>query len=185
MSGIYTGGLYYLQQNAKTGALFFGGQKHQMEDFISADDREVSSTSRADLSTMLPKLFNKGWNDPATGAIHSPEVQTIWSGIIGSTPDHNPLVGKVPISISERGGAHGGEWIAAGYNGYGMSQCWSSGEAVALMSLGKPVPQWLPKALLISEERLFNEERMGIEKALKSLVGSKWGSPGPTAVSTC
>jgi hypothetical protein len=85
-------------------------------------------------------------------------------------------VGKVPTSIAQRGGHHGGEWIAAGYNGYGMVQCFSSGEAIALMALGQPQPEWLPKALWITEERFSDEKRMGTKTALHSLVASKWTS---------
>lgn len=169
-----------MQQNAKTGDLFFGGQQHDLDQFISADDRTVTPTSASDLSTKLPKIFDQGWTDPATGAAIAPEVRCIWSGIIGSTPDHNPIVGKVPISIAERGGSRGGEWIAVGYNGYGMVQCWSSGEAIAQMALGQPRPEWLPRNLLISEERLFDERRMGTETALYSLVAAQPSAGGAT-----
>ncbi|KIX98631.1 uncharacterized protein Z520_05932 [Fonsecaea multimorphosa CBS 102226] len=169
-SGLYEGPLYYMQQNAKTGDLFFGGERQPFEEFVSADDGEVSSISKTNISTLLPKLFTQGWNDASNVATISPEVQCVWSGIIGSTPDHSPLVGRVPLSVAERGGEGGGEWIAAGFNGYGMVQCWSSGEAIAQMALGQPQPDWLPAAVVISEERLSDEIRMGTETAVHSLL---------------
>lgn len=63
-------------------------------------------------------------------------------------------VGLVPKSISERDG--NGEYIAAGFNGYGMPLCWGCGEAVAKTLLGKgdEVAEWLPESFLMSAKRL-------------------------------
>jgi glycine/D-amino acid oxidase-like deaminating enzyme len=161
--------LYYTQQNARTGDLSFGGNKAHIEEIINSDDRELSPISKNNVSTLLPKLFHKRWSERVTGAVQSPCVHSVWSGIIGSTPDHLPLVGKLPSSVTGRG-AEGCEWIAAGYNGYGMVQCWSSGEAIARMALGEPTPQWLPDVYLVTEERLKDEIRMGTEAALGPLL---------------
>jgi hypothetical protein len=76
--------------------------------------------------------------------VKGPVVDKVWSGIIGNTPDYLPLVCKLPASITGRGNVDGGEWIAAGYNGYGMVQCWSCCEAIARMALGEATPDWLP-----------------------------------------
>lgn len=61
-----------------------------------------------------------------------------------------------------------GEWVAAGFNGYSMSQCWSCGEAIALMALGQSKPHWLPDPYLSSEWRLGNGAVMDPEAALMS-----------------
>ena len=70
---------------------------------------------------------------------------------MGFSSDGLPLVGRVPSSLSGRSGQ--GEWIAAVFNGYGMANCLLSGEAVALMALGRKV-DWLPGAYGLDEERL-------------------------------
>lgn len=160
-----------MQQNAHTGDLFFGGNKAHIDEIINSDDDVLSGISTENVSTMLPKLFDKRWNDRVTGVLQPPNVHKVWSGIIGSTPDHLPLVGKLPATVTGRAGVDGGgEWIAAGYNGYGMVQCWSIGEAIANMALDEPMPEWLPGDYLVTEERLGSERRMGTEAALGSLM---------------
>lgn len=167
-SGILDSSLYYIQQNAATGDLFCGGDRRYIHEMISSDDGEVSETARSNHSTLVSKLWNEGRKESMFEDQNSPklctEVRHMWSGIIGMTPDSCPLVGKVPRSVSGR--QADGEWVAAGFNGYGMAQCWSSGEAVARMALGEPTPEWLPEVLLIDEQRLSDERRMGVDAAL-------------------
>lgn len=169
-SGILDTGLYYMQQNPHTRDLFFGGNKAHIDEIVNADDRQVDPFSKANVSTILPKLFDKRWKHPGTGSVQRPVVDNVWSGIIGSTPDHLPLVGKLPASVTGRGGIDGGEWIAAGYNGYGMVQCWSCGEAIARMALGEAMPDWLPDVYVVTEQRLGDEMLMGTEAALGALA---------------
>lgn len=168
-SGVFESGMHYMQQNAKTGDLFFGGERQLLEEKITSDDTEVSDTAITNVSTVLPKFFHKGWYNPSTGVEQSPKIQRIWSGLAGATPDHLPLVGNVPISVTGRG-IDGGEWIAAGYNGYGMAQAWSSGEAIARMALGEPMPEWLPELYLASEDRLQDEMRLGDDAAINAIA---------------
>jgi glycine/D-amino acid oxidase-like deaminating enzyme len=163
-------GLYWMQQNAETGDLFVGGDKQRLDDFLSSDDSIISSDSVGNLTTLLPKkLFNEGWTNPITNDTLSSAtaLHRIWSGIIGMTADQLPIVGSVPTSVSDRG-IERGEWIAAGFNGYGMSQAWLSGQAIARMALGEPKPEWLPDVYLSSEKRLTDETNMGAEAALAS-----------------
>jgi glycine/D-amino acid oxidase-like deaminating enzyme len=139
-------GLYWMQQNAKTGDLFVGGDLQRLDDFISSDDSVISADSASNLTTLLPKsIFNKGWTNPITNDTLSsaPALHRFWSGIIGLTGDQLPIVGKVPMCISDRN-IEEGEWIAAGFNGYGMCQAWLSGQAIARMALGESKPEWLP-----------------------------------------
>lgn len=163
-------GLYWAQQNAETGDLFVGGDVQRLDDFISSDDSLISADSVANLTTLLPKrVFSQGWNNPITNETLSSAtaIHRVWSGIIAMTADQVPLVGSVPSSISERE-IEGGEWIAAGFNGYGMCQAWLSGQAIARMALGEGKPEWLPEVYLTTEERLLSEVRMGGEAALAS-----------------
>lgn len=137
-------GLYYLGQSVKTGYFYFGGEDARVDETVSADDSFVGEHSVAHLRSVLPGFFGKD---------ASPHWKLVssWSGIMGFSSDGLPLVGRLPSSLSGRSGQ--GEWIAAVFNGYGMANCLLSGEAVALMALGKSV-DWLPGAYRLGEERL-------------------------------
>ncbi|KAF2106384.1 FAD dependent oxidoreductase [Lophiotrema nucula] len=152
-------GLYYSNQNPKSGDVFIGGESARLDEIFAADDTTISVPSKDNISSIMTKLFT--YEEPA-------EVRKVWSGIMGFTADHMPLVGKVPASITGRGD---GEWIAAGFNGYGMPQCWSSGEAVAKMILGIDASDFLPDVFLATEERLGNAERMDPKAFLGRLLG--------------
>ncbi|GFF89146.1 hypothetical protein IFM47457_08048 [Aspergillus lentulus] len=163
-------GLYWMQQNAKTSDLFVGGDLQRLDDFISSDDSVISADSAGNLTTLLPKkLFNEGWTNPITNDTLSSAtaLHRLWSGIIGVTADQLPIVGKVPTCVSDRN-IDGGEWVAAGFNGYGMCQAWLSGQAIARMALGEPKPEWLPDAYLSTEKRLTDKVSMGKEAAVAS-----------------
>ena len=164
-TNVLEAGLYYSNQNPKTGDIFIGGEKVPVDELIVSDDSVVNEISKENISTILPRSFAKGWTES-----ERPEVRKVWSGIMGFTADHLPLVGKLPVRMTGRG-EEGGEWIAAGFNGYGMAQCWSSGEAVAKMILGEDISDFLPGSYVASEERLLNEEKMSPEAALKRLMG--------------
>ncbi|OOQ86249.1 hypothetical protein PEBR_22574 [Penicillium brasilianum] len=162
-------GLYWMQQNAETGDLFVGGDRQRLDDFLSSDDSVISADSAGNLMSLLPKrIFDKGWTNPVTNETLSAgtSLHRIWSGIIGMTADQLPIVGSVPVSFSDRN-IEGGEWIAAGFNGYGMCQAWLSGEAIARMALGEPKPEWLPDVYLSSEKRL-TDKTMSPGAALES-----------------
>ncbi|EGP83060.1 uncharacterized protein MYCGRDRAFT_50896 [Zymoseptoria tritici IPO323] len=147
--GSFSYGMYYITQNAHTGDVFIGGEKQSLEEILTADDSGVSSISKSTLESVLPSIFATGWKEG-----ESPEVKSLWSGVLAFTPDQLPWVGKVPKSVTGRGGD--GEWVAAGFNGYGMPLCWGCGEAVAGMLLGKEreVREWLPRSFETTGRRL-------------------------------
>lgn len=163
-------GLYWMQQNAKTGDLFVGGDLQRLDDFLSSDDSVISGDSARNLTTLLSqKLFSKGWTNPITNDTLSstPALHRLWSGILGMTADQVPIVGELPASVSGRK-HEGGEWVAAGFNGYGMCQAWLCGQAIARMALGESKPEWLPDVYLSTEQRLTDEAHMGPDAALTS-----------------
>ncbi|KAE8157277.1 FAD dependent oxidoreductase-domain-containing protein [Aspergillus tamarii] len=167
-------GLYWMQQNAETGDLFVGGDLQRLDDFLFSDDSLISADSARNLTDLLLKrLFKEGWTNPITNTTMSSTtaLHRVWSGILSMTADQVPIVGSVPTSISGRN-VEGGEWIAAGFNGYGMSQCWLCGEAIARMALGEPKPEWLPDVYLSAEKRLGDEASMGPEAALASFFAT-------------
>lgn len=158
-SGAFELGLYYSNQNPISGDIFIGGEKARLDEIFVADDTEISVSSKENISTIIPKLFT---------CEGSTEVRSVWSGIMGFTADHMPLVGRLPVSITGRGD---GEWIAAGFNGYGVPQCWSAGEAVAKLVLGIDVSDFLPDAFIASEERLEMMMKMDGEARLRGVLG--------------
>ncbi|KAJ5651341.1 uncharacterized protein N7484_005064 [Penicillium longicatenatum] len=142
-TGITDIGLYYAQQNARTGDLWIGGEVQKIDEMLSADDSVVSELAKRNLCSVVPKILH------GSGPV---EPISVWSGIMGFTADGLPLVGQLPPAFTERAG--GGEWIAGGYNGHGMDKAWSCGEAVAQMILGEQPPSWMPKSFLLGEGRL-------------------------------
>lgn len=159
-------------------------------ELLTSDDTQTSAISEATLRSVLGRIYEKGGGGGGGGGGEQEQekvvVKSLWSGIMGFTPDHVPWVGKLPESVaSHRGnylsaaptshttittngsangtnGAHGapsekgGEYIAAGFNGYGMPLCWGCGEAVAKMLLGQQdeISEWFPDSFRITEQRL-------------------------------
>ncbi|TQV98809.1 hypothetical protein V2A60_007493 [Cordyceps javanica] len=156
-------GLYYSNQNPNSGDVFIGGEKARLNEIFISDDSVVGVPCEENIRTKLPKCYTKGWEDSSEH-----QVRNVWSGIMGFTGDRLPLIGKLPASATGREG-NGGEWIAAGFNGYGMPLCWSSGEAVAKMVLGQDVSDFLPDSFVVTEERL-GAASMSFAKAIDGLL---------------
>ncbi|KAJ5121966.1 hypothetical protein N7476_005442, partial [Penicillium atrosanguineum] len=136
-------GLYYAQQNVKTGDLWIGGEKQSIEDLLNNDDSVVSEQAKDNLASIVPEILQ---------GVEPVEMIRIWSGIMGLTADGLPLVGQLRASLTGRSG--NSEWVAGGYNGHGMDKAWSCGEAIARMVLGEEAPSWMPKSFLLSDNRL-------------------------------
>jgi glycine/D-amino acid oxidase-like deaminating enzyme len=153
-------GLWYLTQNAKSGYYFIGGEKATLSDSLTADDTTVSKFGVEELQKVLPKFFDykNVKTDPLISA---------WSGIMGFTLDGAPYVGQLPSVATGRAG--NGEWITAGFNGYGMPSCWLAGEALANMVLDHGVNDWFPEAFLPTHERLSSDRIRRMAEAIASL----------------
>ncbi|KAF5675079.1 FAD dependent oxidoreductase superfamily [Fusarium circinatum] len=157
-------GLYYAQQNAKTGLMFLGGESQSLGGLLTSDDSNVAEDARQTLSSAAPKI----WKDAAPS-----EALNVWSGIMGFTADGMPIVGKLPQNLTGRSGS--GEWIAAGFNGHGMDKCWLTGEALARMVLGETDVPGFPKAYLLSDDRMKSWSPQGAAETLMDhiMVGSQ------------
>ncbi|EPS26337.1 hypothetical protein PDE_01273 [Penicillium oxalicum 114-2] len=153
-------GLYYLGQSATTGYFYFGGENKRIDDAVSADDSFVATSSVDHLQSVLPRFFGKEEVHSSWNLVGS------WSGIMGFTTDGLPLVGRLSSALTGRRGE--GEWIAAGFNGYGMANCLLCGEALGRMMLGHPTPEWLPGAYQVSEERLAKSASLSETKKTDS-----------------
>jgi glycine/D-amino acid oxidase-like deaminating enzyme len=139
-------GRYYSFQHHETGDLWLGGDKDYIDGFISSDDTKIDSSSERNLPTMTPKLFNNKWIPKKA------ETRRIWSGIMCYTPDQVPLIGKLPACATGRVGQ--GEWIAGGWNTYGMTNGLICGDTLGKIVLGETLAEWFPKSYLITEARL-------------------------------
>ncbi|KAK5112462.1 hypothetical protein LTR62_004219 [Meristemomyces frigidus] len=140
-TGVVDPGLYYLTQDPDSGYMMLGGEYDHPDSIASSDDSKINPLSAEKIVDVVPRHF--------VGA-KAPVVVSLWSGIMGFVRDGLPLIGNLPEVVSGRPGK--GEWIAAGFNGYGTGYCLSCGEAVAEMILGKDIG-WLPAVLLLTEER--------------------------------
>lgn len=131
------------------------------------------------LKNSLPKWFgleNWGFDDVDS------RVKSSWTGVMGFTGDLLPLVGKVPSGVAsgdegkdedgkaEEEKGEGEEWIAAGFNGYGMVNCWGSGKALVSMILNQSPPESFPHSYILTKERLA---KMRAEAVVEGLLGSE------------
>ncbi|KAK5693661.1 hypothetical protein LTR97_010230 [Elasticomyces elasticus] len=142
-SGVRSASLYYLTQDPDTRYMMLGGEYEKPEVLVSSDDSTMNSLSADEIAKVLPRHFE-------TAA--PPQIKSLWSGIMGFSRDGVPIIGRLPEYVTKRSGT--GEWIAAGFNGYGTGYCLSCGLAIADMLLGKDVSSWVPSALLVTEERI-------------------------------
>jgi glycine/D-amino acid oxidase-like deaminating enzyme len=143
-------GRYYGFQSRETGHLWIGGDRDSIDGFISADDSCIDVHAEKNLRGVLPKLFSKNWVKGAG------EVQGIWTGIMCYTGDQLPFIGRLPASVTLRQGT--GEWIAGGWNTYGMTNGLLCGDALGKIILGEDVFSWFPESYMITEERLAGKK---------------------------
>ncbi|OJJ46865.1 hypothetical protein ASPZODRAFT_24961 [Penicilliopsis zonata CBS 506.65] len=155
-SGLFSYGLYYMTQNAATGDLFLGGERQRVDQLLVADDSVIGDLPAQNLRSLLPRLFSNG----GAHRKQPPATRQAWSGIMGFTADSMPVVGRLEEEWTGRAGSE--EWIAAGFNGFGMDKCWLTGEAVAAMMIGESVDEWLPDVYRIRKARFLDgcEERV-------------------------
>lgn len=88
----------------------------------SLDDTTLAPSVGAALRKFLAETFE--------------EVITIeqeWTGVLGFTHDDLPLIGQLPTRPD-------GVYIAAGYSGHGMPQCYGAGKAISQMIAGRGHP---------------------------------------------
>jgi glycine/D-amino acid oxidase-like deaminating enzyme len=151
----------YLHQNPETGDLVIGGGEHGGVSGSSltygqrSDDVEILP-DKIHLSGLMRVVFGEeGWGEVPAG--HK-AIKASWSGILGQSLDHVPLVGLLPQEalhdrcVGDR--KRGAEWISVGFGGYGMTNCWMSGVALARQILGQEIPEWFPEQFVVSSSRL-------------------------------
>lgn len=161
---------YITQSPGEDGSLYLGGGFLQGgpendEDLGNTDDSQLSAQCLKHLGTVPSRAFVHG---------SGTKVVRKWTGIMGFTGDGLPLVDRVNRHFSGREDCNpgvGGEWIAAGWDGYGMVHCWLSGKALAIMVAGDKADlrDWFPmNEFACTKERL---DKMSPEGALERFLG--------------
>lgn len=172
---------YIVQSPGEDACLYLGGGAmkeglEKDEDIGNTDDSQLSLPCLRHLDTVPAKAFIHG---------EGSRIIEKWTGIMGFTGDGLPIVGRLPRALSGRDdsvtGEEGGEWVAAGFNGYGMVHSWLSGKALAAMIVGtdREISDWFPlEEFGCSGKRL---DSMGPIAALSHLLEMRAnGSNGQT-----
>jgi len=118
----YARGGYDYWHQLPDGRLVIGGQRDAALADEETDVMETTGLVQERLDALVEQLV---------GA--RPRVTHRWAGIWGTTPDRNPLVGRVPGR--ER------VWIAGGYSGHGNALGLACGDLVARAILGEHPPE--------------------------------------------
>lgn len=161
----YDAGFDYVIQSPSGNEIMAGGglaqaYDHGMGELANTDDSVNSVLALAHLGGAMNAVFGIGPETAMTAG-----VKSAWTGVMGFTSDGLPLIGRLPREASGREGE--GEWISAGFNGYGMVNAWLCGKNVAERVLGRDGGQGVPKAYEISADRLG---RMSAEDGVRNWV---------------
>ena len=136
----------YLNPRPDGGIVVGGGkwffEQHRAEWYRNWDDSKLLPGAKNHFDGLMQRHF-KGWEESDA------EVDHIWTGIQGFTPDGLPHVGEVP-------GKEGEHYILAGFNGGGNAMIFLCAKAVADMVVcGRSFERTgLPKFFKTTIERL-------------------------------
>jgi len=141
MSMAMNDGYEYMIQR-KDGRIVFGGMRWRSptQEKETIDDTETSSIVGDALHEFLIETFPELSKENL-------RVEYNWTGIMGYTIDSNPLIG--PLSDNE--------FVAAGYTGHGMPQCFGAGKAIAEMIAGVLKPEDFIQAFLPSRLKCVDD----------------------------
>jgi gamma-glutamylputrescine oxidase len=115
------GGFDYWHQ-LPDGRLVIGGSRDASPDAEQTDVEVTTELVQGRLDALVEELVG-----------YRPRVTHRWAGIWGTTPDLEPLVGRVP--------GREGVWVAGGYSGHGNVLGLACGDLVARAILGEQPPE--------------------------------------------
>ena len=109
------------------GRLCFGGARALEPGAAvgSNDDTSTSEVLGAYLRRFLAEAFPHAIGADGEAGEEALSVEAEWTGVLGFTQDGRPLVGRVP--------GRPNVFVAAGFNGHGMPQCFGVGKGIAQM----------------------------------------------------
>lgn len=148
----YGTGFDYMTASGESGEIFLGGglgqaYLHGLHEVGNVRDDVNSPLALAHLSGIINAVWGKDERQSA-----SSHVLAAWTGVMGFTTDGLPMVGRLSKEATSREGQS--EWIAAGFNGYGMANAWLSGKHIADQLLRKEDDGIVPKSYRYSAKRL-------------------------------
>jgi glycine/D-amino acid oxidase-like deaminating enzyme len=118
----YARGGYDYWHQLPDGRLVIGGQRDTSFETEQTDVVETTAVIQARLEALAGQLVEG-----------RPRVTHRWAGIWGTTPDLNPLVGRVQ--------GRDRVWVAGGYSGHGNALGLACGDLVARAILGETPPE--------------------------------------------
>jgi glycine/D-amino acid oxidase-like deaminating enzyme len=118
----YARGGYDYWQQLPDGRLLLGGQRDASSATEDTNVEETTGVIQERLDALAEQLVG-----------YRPRVTHRWAGIWGTTPDLQPLVGRVP--------GRENTWIAGGYSGHGNVLGLACGDLVARAILGEEPPE--------------------------------------------
>lgn len=115
-------------------------------EFGETDDGTLNRELSTYLRDCTKRYFGANWGEDAAEG----RIKQEWSGIMGTSADGLPYVGKVSQTD--------GLWISASFNGHGMVLCLKCGEALVDLMIGgegkDKLDEWFPEAFRMTDERL-------------------------------
>lgn len=151
VSFIYEDGYEYMITRpsfaSDAGTIIIGGGLGKLAhdgvaEFGNTNDEGLNSELSRYLTDCTQRYYGQNWGEDHQDG----RVRKEWSGIMGTSADGLPYVGRVE--------GMNGVWICASFNGHGMVMCLKCAEAVVDMIVDGKVKEWFPKALQMDEERL-------------------------------
>jgi gamma-glutamylputrescine oxidase len=118
----YARGGYDYWHQLPDGRLVIGGQRDASFETELTEVMEPTGLIQGRLDDLVEQLVGR-----------RPAVTHRWAGIWGTTPDLNPLVGRVP--------GRENVWVAGGYSGHGNALGLACGDLVARAILGETPPE--------------------------------------------
>ncbi|HZP71962.1 MAG TPA: FAD-dependent oxidoreductase [Gaiellaceae bacterium] len=113
---------YDYWQQLPDGRLVLGGERDSSFTTETTAVEETTELVQSRLDALVERLVG-----------FRPRIEKRWAGIWGTTPDQQPLVGRVP------GREH--VWLAGGYSGHGNALGLACGDLVARTVLGETPPE--------------------------------------------
>lgn len=132
----FNDGYEYLIHRRVDKRIIYGGMRWRAQsagkEVAVSDDSKIDPNVSEGLRTSLLDIFPALKDEPGF------HIDYEWTGIMGYTCDNYPLIGALNDAQNE--------WIAAGYSGNGMPQCFGAAKAVSEMMVGRLARgrDWIP-----------------------------------------
>lgn len=149
-SFLFDDGFDYVTQNPRTKEIWIGGGDvcalvSASEYLGICDDGTESIKAKSHLLGVLQSVFPTGGNA---------ELLASWSGVMCFSIDKAPLVGRLHQQDDPEDQSLSGQYISAGYGGYGMVNAFLCGKALAHLVLKGSLPAWLPAPYHLTVDRM-------------------------------